>query len=176
MSLDPLRQIILNVLCHCFGGLLAHCESFEQAVATQSWSLMQLAQECFDPAARKFGGTFKSEDPVEALADLLELMAHEVGLQRPKNRELVTACDTYCETVTELPLVPFDLSGPQAVGEELSQAFYTRFGKPGNNLQRPVQLEVEPDHRLGLCCRPEKQGGVSPLMTKNEFACILCCT
>jgi len=176
MSLDPLRQTILDVLCHCFSGLLAHCESFEHAVAAQSWSLVRLAQECFDPAARKFGGTFKSEDPVEALADLLELMAHEVGLQRPKNRELVTACDTYCETVTELPLVPFDLSGPQAVGEELSQAFYTRFGKPGNNLQRPVQLEVEPDHRLGLCCRPEKQGGVSPLMTKNEFACILCCT
>jgi len=163
MSLDPLRQTSLDVLCHCFGGLLAHCESFEQAVATQSWSLMQLAQECFDPAARKFGGTSKSEDPVEALADLLELMALEVGLQRPKNRELVTACDTYCETVTELPIVPFDLSGPQAVGEELSRTFYTRFGKPGNHLQRPVQLEVEPDHQLGLCCRPEKQGEVSPL-------------
>jgi len=45
----------------------------------------------------------------------------------------------------------------------LSQAFYTRFGEPGDHLQRPVQLEVESDHRLGLCCRPEKQSGVSPL-------------
>jgi hypothetical protein len=49
------------------------------------------------------------------------------------------------------------------VGEELSRAFYTRFGEPGDHLQRPVQLEVELDHQLGMCCRPEKRGGVSPL-------------
>lgn len=163
MSLDPLRQTIFDVLCHCFGGLLVHCESFEQAVSTQNWSLLQLAQKCFDPAAKKFGRTSKSEDPIEALADLLELMANAVEGQRPKNRELVTACDTYCEAVTELPPVRFDLSEPQAVGEELSRAFYTRFGEPGDHLQRPVQLEVELDHQLGLCCRPEKQGGVSLL-------------
>ncbi len=162
MSLDPLRQTIFDVLCHCFDGLLAHCESFEQAVSAQSWSLVRLSQECFDPAANKFGSKFK-EDPSKALVDLLELMANAVEGQRPKNRELVTACDTYCETVTELPLVPFDLSEPQTVGEELSQAFYTRFGEPGDHLQRPVQLEVELDHQLGLCCRPEKRGGVSLL-------------
>lgn len=162
MPLDPLRQTIFDVLCHCFGGLLVHCESFEQAVAPQGWSLVRLAQQCFDPAANKFGSKFK-DDPSKALGDLLDLMAHEVGWQRPRNRELVTACETYCEAVTESPLAPFDLSEPQVVGEELSQAFYTRFGEPGDHLQRPVQLEVEPDHRLGLCCRPEKQGGVSPL-------------
>lgn len=163
MSLDPLRQTIFDVLCHCFNGLLAHCESFEQAVSPQSWSLIQLAQECFDPVANKFGRTSKSEDPVEALTDLLELMVNTVEGQRPKNHELVAACDTYCETVTGLPLVPFDLSEPQAVGKELSCEFYTRFGGPGDHLQRPVQLEVESDHRLGLCCRPKKQGGVSSL-------------
>jgi len=163
MPLDPLRQTIFDVLCHYFGGLLAHCELFEQAVSVQSWSLVQLAQGCFDLAATKFGGTSKNEDPSEALADLLELMAHEVGRQRPKNRDLVAACGTYCEGITELPLVLFDLSEPQAVGEELSRAFYTRFGEPGDHLQRPVQLEVELDHQLGLCCRPEKRGGVSLL-------------
>jgi len=163
MSLDPLRQTIFDVLCHCFDGLLAHCESFEQAVATPGWSLVRLAQECFDSAAKKFGGTSKSEDPSEALADLLDLMTNAVEGQRPKNRELVTACDTYCGAVTELSLAPFNLSEPQAVGEELSRAFYTRFGEPGDHLQRPVQLEVESDHRLSLCCRPKKQGGVSPL-------------
>jgi hypothetical protein len=162
MSLDPLRQTIFDVLCHCFGGLLAHCELFEQAVATQSWSLVRLAQECFDPAANDFGSTFK-EDPSGALTDLLDLMAHEVGRQRPKNRDLIAAYDTYCETVRESLLVPFDLSEPQAVGEELSRAFYTCFGEPGDHLQRPVQLEVELDHQLGLCCRPEKRGGVSLL-------------
>ncbi|MBM4466607.1 MAG: hypothetical protein FJ014_13820 [Chloroflexi bacterium] len=162
MSLDPLRQTIFDVLCHCFGGLLAHCESFEQAVSTQNWSLLQLAQKCFDPAANAFGSTFK-EDPSEALDNLLDLMAHEVGRQRPRNRELVTACETYCEAVTDLPLVPFDLSEPQTVGEELSRAYYSSFGEPGDHLQRPVQLEVELDHQLGLCCRPEKRGGVSLL-------------
>jgi hypothetical protein len=115
MSLDPLRQIIFDVLCHCFGGLLAHCESFEQVVTTQNWSLVRLAQECFDPAANKFGSTFK-EDPSKALTDLLDLMAHEVGRQRPKNRDLIAAYDTYRETVRESLLVPFDLSEPQTVG------------------------------------------------------------
>jgi hypothetical protein len=162
MSLDPLRQTIFDVLCHCFGGLLAHCESFEHAVTTQSWSLVRLAQKCFDPAANEFGSKFK-EDPSGALTDLLDLMAHEVGRQRPKNRDLVAAYDTYRETVGESLLVPFDLSEPQAVGEELSRAFYTRFGEPGDHLQRPAQLEVELDHQLGLCCRPEKRGGVSLL-------------
>lgn len=163
MSLDPLRQTTFDVLYHWFDGLLAHCESFEQAVATQSWTLVKLAQECFDPAARKFGGTSRSEDPIEALADLLDLMAHEVGRQRPKNRDLAAAYDAYRETVIELLPVPFDLSEPQVVGEELSRAFYSRFGEPGDHLQRPVQLEVESDHQLGLCCRPEKQGKISRL-------------
>jgi hypothetical protein len=162
MSLDPLRQTIFDVLCHCFGGLLAHCESFEQAVATQSWSLVRLAQQCFDPAANDFGSTFK-EDPPKALGDLLDLLAHEVGRQRPKSRDLVAAYDTYRETVRESLLVPFDLSEPQTMGEELSQTFYSRFSEPGDHLQRPVQLEVELDHRLGVCCRPEKQGKISPL-------------
>ena len=167
MSLDPLRQTTFDALCHCFDGLLAHCELFEQAVkqedSTQSWTLVKLAQECFDPAANEFGNTSKSEDPIEALADLLDLMTHAVGGQRPKNRALVVACDTYCKTVIELPVVPFDLSEPQAVGEELSRAFYTRFGEPGDHLQRPVQLDMESDHQLGVCCLPEKQGQVSPL-------------
>ena len=167
MSLDPLRQTTFNVLCHCFDGLLAHRDFFEQAISTKTstkgWSLVRLAQECFDPAANEFGRTSKSEDPIEALADLLDLMAHKVGGQRPKNRELVAACDTYRETVIGLPLVLFDLSEPQALGEELSRAFYTRFGEPGDHLQRPVQLEVESEHRLGVCCLPEKQGRVSSL-------------
>ena len=163
MSLDPLRQTTFDVLCHCFDGLLAHCESFEQAVSTQSWSLVRLAQECFDPAANEFGNTSKSEDPIEALADLLDLMTHAVGGQRPKNPDLVAAYDTYREIVIELPLVPFDLSEPQTVGEELSRTFYTRFGEPGDHLQRPVQLEAESDHQLGVCCLPEKQGKVSSL-------------
>ena len=162
MSLNPLRQTIFDVLCHCFDGLLAHCESFEQAVSTQGWSLVRLAQECFDPAANKFGSKFK-EDPSEALADLLDLMTNAVEGQRPKNLDLVAACNTYREIVMELPLAPFDLSEPQAVGEELSRTFYKRFGEPGDHLQRPVQLEVELDHQLGLCCRPEKRGGVSLL-------------
>ena len=167
MSLDPLRQTTFDVLCHCFDGLLAHCELFEQAVSTQistkGWSLVRLAQDCFDPAANEFGRTSKSEDPIEALADLLDLMTHAVGGQRPKNRELVAAYDTYRETVIKLPLVPFNLSEPQAMGQELSRAFYTRFGEPGDYLQRPVRLEVELDHQLGVCCLPEKQGKVSPL-------------
>ncbi|MGA9347965.1 MAG: hypothetical protein WBW48_04080 [Anaerolineae bacterium] len=163
MSLDPLRQTTFDVLCHCFSELLAHCESFEQAVSTQSWSLVQLAQECFDPAANKFGRTSKSEDPVEALTDLLELMVNTVEGQRPKNRDLVAAYDTYREIVIGLFAVPFDLSEPQAVGKELSCEFYTRFGGPGDHLQCPVQLEVELDHQLGLCCRPEKQGRISSL-------------
>jgi len=126
---------------------------------------VRLAQACFDPAANEFGNTSKSEDPVEALADLLDLMAHEVGRQRPKNRELVAAYayDTYRGTVSELPLVLFNLSEPQTVGEELSRTFYTRFGEPGDHLQRPVQFEAESDHQLGVCCIPEKQGRVSSL-------------
>ncbi len=163
MSLDPLRQTTFDVLCHCFDGLLAHRESFEQAVSTQSWSLVRLAQEYFDPAANKFGATSKSEDPVEALTDLLDLMINAVEGQRPKNRELVAAYDTCRGTVSELPLVPFNLSEPQAVGEELSRTFYTRFGEPGDHLQRPVQLEAESDRQLGVCCLPEKQGKVSSL-------------
>ncbi|TEU12958.1 MAG: hypothetical protein E3J21_19865 [Anaerolineales bacterium] len=163
MSLDPLRQTTFDVLCHCFDGLLAYCEPFEQAISTQSWSLVQLAQECFDPAANKFGRTSKSTDPIEALTDLLDLMTNAVEGQRPKNRELVAACDTYYKTVIELLLVPLDLSGPQSVGEELSRAFYTRLGGPGDHLQRPVHLEVELDHQLGVCCLPEKQGKVSSL-------------
>jgi hypothetical protein len=163
MSLDPLRQTTFDVLCHCFDGLLAHCGPFERAVSAQSWSLVRLAQECFDPAANEFGHTSKSRDLIEALTDLLELMAHEVGRQRPKNRKLVAAYDTYRGTVIELTLAPFNLSEPQAVGEELSQAFYTLFGEPGDHLQRPVRLEVELDHQLGVCCLPEKRGKVSPL-------------
>jgi hypothetical protein len=167
VSLDPLRQITFDVLCHCFDGLLAHCDSFERAVSakisTKGWSLVRLAQECFDPAANKFGDKSKSEDPIEALVDLLDLMAHEVGRQRPKNRELVAAYDTYRETVIGLPPALFDLSERRAVGEELSRAFYTRFGEPGDHLDRPVRLEVELDHQLGVCCLPEKQGKVSPL-------------
>jgi len=163
MALDPLRQTTFDVLCHCFGGLLDHRELFEQAVSTQSWSLVRLARECFDPAATKFGATSKSEDPSRALADLLDLMTNAVEDLRPRNHKLVTACDTYCKTVIELPLVPFDLSEPQALGADLSRAFYSRFGEPGDYLQRPVQLEVELDHRLGLCCRPEKHGGLSSL-------------
>jgi len=167
MSLDSLRQTTFDVLCHCFDGLLAHCELFEQAVSTKTstrgWSLVRLAQACFDPAANKFGRTSKSTDPIEALTDLLDLMTNAVEGQRPKNRELVATCDIYCETVIGLPLVSFDLSGPQAVGEELSRTFYTRFGEPGDHLQRPVQFEAESDHQLGVCCLPEKQGKVSSL-------------
>jgi len=167
MSLDPLRQTTFDVLCHCFDGLLVHRDSFEQAVSTKTstkgWSLVRLAQECFDPAANEFGRTSKSEDPIEALTDLLDLMTNAVEGQRPKNRELVATCGIYRKTVIGLPLVSFDLSGPQAVGEELSRTFYTRFGELGDHLQRPVRLEAESDHQLGVCCLPEKQGKVSSL-------------
>ena len=162
------QHLILDALCHAYGHLLEHLDTFDEA--DPKWDAYQLATRCVNQAACNFGQSPVRIDSVSTLCeDLLRRIEGELNSKLPGGSPVFPVFRAYREAVLDSPPpAQINLGHYQEIGERLSRDCYQAYVPDSLHLARPARLVIMPRNQQRFKSRPDKQGGDSTIIF--EFA------